>query len=145
MLMFVHIALMIYIGLVAGIHLKFTENGLRVTKHSFILVSMLPFIIIGLHGAALVKFAIERRAVRFRQLFFPALKFPLIVGVFIELLLEKQAQAVAAKSRTLDKTKRVNKKIRNINSVRRTVEFDFEIIKDATSLYKKKLMPKEAI
>lgn len=145
MLMFVHIALLIYMGLVAGIHLKFMENGLRITGRSFLLVSMLPFIIIGFHAAVIAKYAKEQHVIRFKQLVFPALKFPLIVGVFIELLLEKQAQAVAAKSRSIDKTKRANKKIRNINSARKTVEFDFKIIKDATSLYKKKLIPKEAV
>jgi hypothetical protein len=143
--MFVHIALLVYVGLVVGIYLKFLDSGVKVRRRSLFFVSALPFIIAYLHGGVMIKCIKERRSVRLKQVFFPALEFPLLIGVFIELFLEKQAQAVAARSRSIDKTRRANKKIRSINSARKSVEFDFNIIRDATNLYKKKLMPKEAV
>ncbi|AQZ45577.1 hypothetical protein [Paenibacillus larvae] len=142
MLVFAYISFLIYGGLVLGTYLKFMENGVRIARRSFLPVLLLPFIIICLHTISVIRYMREERTFVLRLVVFPITNFPLIVGLFIELLLEKQAQVVASK-KSINKTHRASKKNRSINKARGTVGFDFNVIKDAAFLYNKKLIPKE--
>lgn len=138
-----YIFVLIYVGLVLGTCLKFKENGVRVDRKSYYMFAFLPIITLYLHGILIAKYIKEKRRISLDTLFFPVTHFPLIIGVFIEILLEKQAQKVANKSRAIDKTRRPNKKVQSINTARKSVGFDLRIIKDAVSLYKNKLVSHE--
>lgn len=145
MLLVLYVVFLIYVGIVLGTYFKFHDNGLHFAGRSYIFLIFLPFILVLIHIAVIFRFVREERKLSLLLLLFPVIKLPIIIGVFIELLLEKQAQAVANRSRAISKTRRISKKILSINNTRGEVEFDFGIIRDAASLFKNKLLSREAV
>jgi cytochrome c biogenesis factor len=134
-----------YVGIVLGTYLKFNDNGLRFAGRSYWILLFLPFILSFIHIFVLFRFVRENKRLPIKLLFLPITKLPILIGVFIELILEKQAQIVASRSKVIRKTRRASKKISSINRAKEEVDFDFGIIKDAASLFKSKWLSREAV
>lgn len=82
----------IYLSLVIGSAIKFADNGIQLTFVSKILLLFLPLILFSLH----VKMAIENihknNKMAAEIILMATLRYPLALGLLIEVMLERSAQ-----------------------------------------------------
>lgn len=121
--------IIVYFSLGFATYKKFEENGIKLKKRGKILMYFLPIIIFSLHTILAIKTVSENKTLALEIFKLGSIKYPIAIGILIEVTLEKFAQKVVFGEIAL---KSVNRKTK--------VVLDSELIterKAFLSLYKK--------
>ncbi|KGP80095.1 MULTISPECIES: hypothetical protein [unclassified Paenibacillus] len=137
MFSFVYILFLVYFGIVLGTLMKFKENNIRLGASSYFVIPLIPFVLLGFHMRVIIQYLKHGESVSLRILLFPIFNYPMLVGVFIEMLLERKAQQIVLQEKMSKKKRRKSKKVSYIHVINRgRVGVDWD---DAISLLKSKM------
>ncbi|MEN7436330.1 hypothetical protein AAGV27_14360 [Bacillus velezensis] len=119
----VFIIVIVYVALVKGTHEKFRQNKLQI-KISKALI--FPAVIFFLHLKALMRYAKTRNKKMIKVILKRMLNYPLFLGEFIEVLLEKEAHNLSLqhKSKTIS-----NKNLKRAKKQSRFIDMNMDLIR----------------
>ncbi|SEO11634.1 hypothetical protein [Paenibacillus sp. OK076] len=136
MFSFVYIILLMYLGVVLGTLMKFNENGVRFSISAYLVIPFLPLVLLVLHLVILGGYLKNKKLVSLQVFFFPVINYPVMLGEFIEMLLERKAQKMVIQEMISKKKSRKNHKVSYIHVSNSRQGVDWE---DALSLLKSKM------
>lgn len=109
----------LYIGLVSGSYKKLNKNGIYLKGKAKFLFPIVPLAIIGFHLGWSLKNLIKNPKFSLHVLELGFLKYPVVLGLLIELILEKVAFELSSNKKIvrIQKRKSLKKAVRKSNAL----------------------------